>query len=428
MIIVAILFEQILANSGPKKDKGGKGPKEDKGDSCDANSCKSCTKDSDCVWCDSRCIGKDNKIGCTLRITDKKDCANDNADGKDKKGCDYKGLKYDIGEEFMDDCNSCTCKKGGKVSCSSNICFGCESVLCMEDTFCVEINNRPVCLPLNNPCQHSPCGSHFKCFVNAYGLTDCIPDPCMTVRCGYGKKCAILSDGTAGCVSPTCIFNGLTYKHGQSFPSDDGCNHCYCSDGTVICTLMACHQPTCMYEYNTYQAGQTWLDLDGCNTCTCNDGEVECTDTDCESCEYDDDCDSDSFCLISGCSSLLQGICSKCNPDILCTLQYDPVCGCDGNTYGNDCEATRACVNFEFGECLDTSCLLHGDCGDQSYCSKGSCSDYDLGVCIDLPIVCTKQFEPVCGCDGHTYNNPCLAAFARVNVASVGACVTLPFP
>jgi Kazal-type serine protease inhibitor domain len=42
----------------------------------------------------------------------------------------------------------------------------------------------------------------------------------------------------------------------------------------------------------------------------------------------------------------------KIKPDIVCTAQYDPVCGCNMKTYGNACEAGAASIRVLYnGEC-----------------------------------------------------------------------------
>lgn len=38
----------------------------------------------------------------------------------------------------------------------------------------------------------------------------------------------------------SCYYNGQTYKSGQSFPAEDGCNSCTCKNGEAACTLMGC--------------------------------------------------------------------------------------------------------------------------------------------------------------------------------------------
>jgi hypothetical protein len=66
-------------------------------------------------------------------------------------------------------------------------------------------------------------------------------------------------------------------------------------------------------------------------------------------------------------------------------------------------------------------------CRDRrQYCDE-SCAVPDAGgVCRDRPTVCTDEVMLVCGCDGTTYGNPCMAAMAGVSVRSSGACPGAP--
>jgi hypothetical protein len=145
-------------------------------------------------------------------------------------------------------------------------------------------------------------------------------------------------------------------------------------------------------------------------------------------CQSNADCVGSTYCAKPEGQCAGQGVCQDKGVGSPCPMVYQPVCGCDGVEYGNACAAQQAGAAVQSAApCGGTGpgpCAI-GDatgCGPDAYCAAplGLCSG--TGQCAPKPKLCNKMLQPVCGCNGVTYSNACLAANAGVVVAQDGSC------
>ncbi len=91
-------------------------------------------------------------------------------------------------------------------------------------------------------------------------------------------------------------------------------------------------------------------------------------------CIVNSDCPlPDQFCSRSAGDCNGSGSC-EVRPGV-CLENFDPVCGCDGNTYSNACFAASNGVNVDFeGECEGGGCAGKNEaCDSDSDCCSNNC-------------------------------------------------------
>ena len=200
--------------------------------------------------------------------------------------------------------------------------------------------------------------------------------------CDDGNPCTDDScDGNGGCVHGP---NNLECDDANPCSHTDTCADNVCAGVAYDCDDSdACTQDSCNGD-------------GGCvhDAIDCDDGKPGTTDS-CDpaqgcihtvqGCAGDDDCPGAQFCQFptGTCGNGVGGTC-KNKPD-LCGMWFDPVCGCNGQTYGNDCGLLVGGMSkAHHGECGINECSQPEDCPTGKTCEAYVGDGWSSHVCEDF--------------------------------------------
>uniref|UniRef100_A0A915BCP3 Agrin n=1 Tax=Parascaris univalens TaxID=6257 RepID=A0A915BCP3_PARUN len=272
----------------------------------------------------------------------------------EKERCPYGSFCYPSSGQC--ECKT-SCKETGPTVCGTdNVTYASECHLSVRSCLSTKTGKREIRLRSIGACEKR--------------------NPCEDLRCGPGEQCVVTEDGH-GYLSAHCVCPRQCDDYGDSVESSPVC----ASDGTDFESLCHLRAHACKAKHNI--TVKYYGKCDPCKEFACSSGTV---------------------CKLNAERR------PECRCSQQCSMNADPVCATDGNTYENEClmmvSACRSEINIQIyskGRCAANNPCAKMRCGIGENCFIDA-NGHAICKCLTY---CAQVMKPICAMDGKTYDNEC---------------------